>query len=203
MAPPGTGRHRRETRPDPARSVSGSSAHEMRSPLQLTDDPHGPRGEPQFFAARLLGRHLPLLTLPCTGTGEADLGALGEGALVLFCFAGLDVADTDDTDVGFCRAYNEHLLELVALGAKLAGVCCSEIEPLEAFAAREGVTFPLYSDPDLRLGSLLGLPSASLEGRRGYERLSLVARRGKIEKVFHPAPARDVNAVLAWISEHS
>ena len=74
----------------------------MRTSLQLVDDPHSPRGESQFFAARLLGRHLPLLKLPCVGSGEADLGSLDEGTLVLFCFAGVGPSDEPPTDAERC-----------------------------------------------------------------------------------------------------
>ena len=48
----------------------------------------------------------------------------------------------------------------------------------------------------------MGLPTFEAGGMRLYRRLTLVARRGTIEKVFYPVfpPDRNASEVLAWLA---
>lgn len=71
------------------------------------------------------------------------------------------------------------------------------------FVAREQIPFPLLSDSDLRLAAALRLPTFEVAGMTLYRRLTLVAERCAIVKVFYPVfpPDRDATAVLAWLAE--
>ena len=62
--------------------------------------------------------------------------------------------------------------------------------------------FPVISDPELRLRDAIGLPTFEIAGMTLYKRLALVARDGRIAKVFYPVfpPDRNADEVLAWIS---
>jgi len=70
-----------------------------------------------------------------------------------------------------------------------------------AFAARVGLRYRLISDPKRELGSALGLPTFTASGRTFYRRVTLLAVRGSIVKVFYPIeePARNGLDVLEWL----
>ena len=61
--------------------------------------------------------------------------------------------------------------------------------------------FPVVSDPDLRLGAALGLPTFEISGLTLYKRFTLVAEDARIVKVFYPVFPPDANAgdVLRWL----
>jgi peroxiredoxin len=61
--------------------------------------------------------------------------------------------------------------------------------------------FPVIADPDRRLGAALRLPTFEIAGLTLYKRVTLVAERGRIEKVFYPVfpPDRNAADVLAWL----
>ena len=62
--------------------------------------------------------------------------------------------------------------------------------------------FPVVSDERLELGRALGLPTFTVHGLMLYKRVTLVAERGEVEKVFYPVfpPDRNAEEVLAWMS---
>ncbi len=57
----------------------------------------------------------------------------------------------------------------------------------------------------LLLADRLGLPTFEADGLRLYRRLTLIARRGCIERVFYPvrSPARHAAEVLEWLQRQS
>jgi peroxiredoxin len=61
--------------------------------------------------------------------------------------------------------------------------------------------FPVIADPRLRLRAALRLPAFELHGVTYLRRLSLVAERGVIVKVFYPVfpPDRHAAEVLTWL----
>jgi peroxiredoxin len=60
----------------------------------------------------------------------------------------------------------------------------------------------LLSDPELQLARELELPTFELDAARWYQRLTLVASGGRIEKAFFPvsSAAGSVGQVIAWLS---
>jgi peroxiredoxin len=159
----------------------------------------------------LLGAALPSLRLESTA-GEADLGVLATGLLVLFVYphaTGLPDAPVPGWDTlpgargctaQSCGFRDEHD-RVAELGANIAGLSVQTVEEQRQFAARVGLRFPLISDPALRLATALRLPTFTAGDRTFYERLTLVAAEGRIVKVFHPVPAPERNAgdVLRWL----
>jgi peroxiredoxin len=93
--------------------------------------------------------------------------------------------------------------ELRALGKRVAGVSTQSLEDQIEFAERNGMPFPVLSDPARELGSALGLPTFEIEGHVLYKRLALIAEGGRILKVFYPVFPPDENAddVLRWLRE--
>ncbi len=163
-------------------------------------------------ADHLPGLAVPSLTLPAVGGGDLDLAGLAGGLLVTYIYprtgspgAALPAGWDDVPGARGCTpqscAYRDALAELEALGATVAGISAQSGDEQAEFAAREHIPFPLLSDPDLRIGAALGLPTFEIAGLTLYKRLTLVAERGKIIKAFYPVfpPDRDAAGVIAWL----
>jgi peroxiredoxin len=84
----------------------------------------------------------------------------------------------------------------------VVGVSAQSAAEQAEFAAREHIPFPLLSDPSLRLAAALRLPTFEVAGMTLYRRLTLIAERGAIVKVFYPVfpPDRDAAEVLGWLA---
>ncbi|HKG95780.1 MAG TPA: peroxiredoxin [Gemmatimonadaceae bacterium] len=163
-------------------------------------------------AAHLVGMALPALSLPSTGGRTVDLSALGPGPVVLYCYprtgrpdrdppAGWDLVPGARGCTPQSCAYRDHHGELRALGAQLFGVSTQDPAYQAEMAARLHLPFEVLSDEALRLTAALGLPTLELDGWTLLRRLTMVARGGRIEKVFYPVfpPDADAGRVLAWL----
>jgi peroxiredoxin len=97
--------------------------------------------------------------------------------------------------------FRDHAAELGAFGARVAGLSAQPLEEQVEFAERNGMPFPVISDPELALGSALNLPTFDIAGLRLYKRMALVVEQGLIVKVFYPVfpPDRNAADVLAWL----
>jgi peroxiredoxin len=91
--------------------------------------------------------------------------------------------------------------ELAKLGVRVAGLSVQSLDDQREFAERNHMPFPVVSDPDLRLGTALGLPTFEISGLTLYKRCTLVAEDARIVKVFYPVFPPDANAgdVLRWL----
>ena len=98
-------------------------------------------------------------------------------------------------------AFRDHAQELAGLGALVAGLSAQTLDDQIEFAERTHMPYPVLADPELRAAQALGLPTFSIAGHRLYRRLALVARRGRIEKVFYPVfpPDRNAGDVVAYL----
>jgi peroxiredoxin len=167
-------------------------------------------------ADHLMGMALPALPLPATSGGAVDLAeaAAVAGTLVLYVYPrtgtpGQPSPDGWDAIPGArgCTpqscAFRDHHAELRGLGADVLGLSAQPAEEQAAFAAREQLPFPLLSDPGLQLAEALRLPTFEVGGMRLYKRITLIAERGAIAKVFYPVypPDRNAAEVLAWLRE--
>ena len=83
----------------------------------------------------------------------------------------------------------------------VAGLSVQSLDDQREFAERNHMPFPVVSDPDLRLGAALGLPTFEISGLTLYKRCTLVAEDARIVKVFYPVFPPDANAgdVLRWL----
>jgi peroxiredoxin len=93
--------------------------------------------------------------------------------------------------------------ELAKLGVRVAGLSVQSLDDQREFAERNHMPFPVVSDPDLRLGTALGLPTFEISGLTLYKRCTLVAEDARIVKVFYPVFPPDANAgdVLRWLQD--
>ncbi|MHB8469057.1 MAG: peroxiredoxin [Gaiellaceae bacterium] len=98
-------------------------------------------------------------------------------------------------------AFRDVHSELTALGVRVAGLSSQDLDDQLEFAERNHMPFPVVSDPQRKLGEALRLPTFELEGFTLYKRLTLVAERSRIVKVFYPVFPPDANAgdVLGWL----
>jgi peroxiredoxin len=100
-------------------------------------------------------------------------------------------------------AFRDAYAELSALGARVHGLSAQPPAEQREFAERERIPYPLLSDPELRLGRALGLPTFQAGGMTLYKRLTLVARAGRVAHVIYPVfpPGSDAGAALALLSD--
>ncbi|HEY6961693.1 MAG TPA: peroxiredoxin [Gaiellaceae bacterium] len=99
-------------------------------------------------------------------------------------------------------AFRDHAAELADLGApRIAGLSAQSLDRQLEFAERNHIPYPVIADPELRLRDALRLPTFDVAGHTLYKRLALVARGGRIAKVFYPVfpPDRNAADVIAWL----
>jgi peroxiredoxin len=174
--------------------------------------PDLPAPEDDGAADHLPGLAVPSLTLPSVAGEDLDLARLAGDLLVAYLYprtgtpgVALSAGWDDVPGARGCTpqscAYRDALAELDALGATVVGISAQSSDEQAEFAAREQIPFPLLSDPDLRLGAALGLPTFEAAGMTLYKRLTLVVERGEIIKAFYPVfpPDRDAAEVIAWL----
>jgi peroxiredoxin len=166
-------------------------------------------------AERLVGAAIPALALESTG-GRVDLADLAAGLLVLFVYphaTGLPDSPVPGWDLipgargctAQACAFRDHHERLRNLGAEVAGLSVQAVEQQRRFASRVGLQYRLISDPTRRLARAVDLPTFTAEGQAFYRRLTLVARRGEVVKIFSPVLAPEANAeeVAAWLETES
>ena len=173
-----------------------------------------PVPEDDGAADHLVGMALPRLRLPSTLGDTADLAELANSLLVAYVYPRTgtpgEPLPTGWNDIPGARgctpqscAYRDSLAEFSALGATVIGISAQSPEEQAEFAEREHISFPLLSDSGLKLADELQLPTFKTEEMTLYKRLTLVAEKGKIVKVFYPVfpPDRNASEVLAWLAE--
>ena len=159
----------------------------------------------------LLGQMLPQLTLE-SSQGPVSLRALSQERLVLYVYprtgrpdqsvpAGWDAIPGARGCTPQSCAFRDHAGDLAERGAPVAGLSAQSLDDQLEFAERNRMPFPVVSDEALELGRALGLPTFEVEGVTLYKRVTLVAERGRIVKVFYPVFPPDLNAVevLRWL----
>jgi peroxiredoxin len=160
----------------------------------------------------LEGRELPEVELSSTAGPAVGLREAAADTLVLYVYPatgtpGVAMPEGWD-DIPGARgctpqncAFRDHAAELTELGARVHGLSAQPLEEQREFAERESMSYPLLNDAELLLARALGLPTFEVEGRRLYKRLTLVARAGRVEKVFYPVfpPGADAGQVVTWL----
>jgi peroxiredoxin len=160
----------------------------------------------------LTGRAVPPVTLEATTGPAVDLLAAAAGTLVVYVYPrtgipGEPLPDGWDQIPGArgCTpencSFRDRAAEFAELGADVLGLSAQDFEEQREFAERERMPYPLLNDAGLTLAARLGLPAFDVAGLRLYRRLTLIVRRGRIERVFYPVfpPDTHVDEVLAWL----
>jgi peroxiredoxin len=162
-------------------------------------------------ADHLAGLEIPNVVLP-SSQGPVDLAELAARRLVLYVYpragtpgrampAGWDQIPGARGCTPQSCGFRDHVDDLAAHGAVVAGLSAQSIEDQVEFAVRNRIPYPVISDEWLELERWLGLPTFAVEGMTLYARLALVAERGRIVKVFYPVfpPDRNAEEVLQWL----
>lgn len=163
-------------------------------------------------ADHLTGMAIPSVRLTSTLGVEVDLADAAQNRVVVYVYPRtgrpgepLPVGWDDIPGARGCTpqscAFRDHAADFAARGVELIGVSAQSPDDQLEFAARESIPYPLLSDRSLELAAALGLPTFDVAGMRLYRRLTLIARRGRVEKVFYPVfpPDRNAAEVLAWL----
>ena len=162
--------------------------------------------------AHLPGIRLPSVPLLSTSGRMVDL-ALLRGRTVLYCYPRTGRPHVEPplgwNEIPGARgctpqscAFRDHYRELAALGAAVFGLSTQDTEYQREAAARLDLPFELLSDSELALARALRLPTFEIEFMTLIERVTLILREGRIEKVFYPVFPPDKNAkdVIDWLA---
>jgi peroxiredoxin Q/BCP len=130
------------------------------------------------------GDPAPDFTLPASGGREVSLAGLKGKVFVLYFYPR---ADTPGCTKEAC-AFQEALPQLGKIGVTVIGVSKDKMKPIEKFAEKYHLTFPLASDPEATVIEAYGAwAEKSMYGRTymGIERSTvLVNQAGKIAKIW-------------------
>jgi peroxiredoxin len=167
-------------------------------------------------ADHLPGAEVPSLRLTSTEGDLIDLALATQATLVIYCYprtgrpgenppAGWDEIPGARGCTPQACAFRDHHHELRQLGASILGLSAQPIDEQREFANRVQLPYALASDPALSFARALDLPTFSLGPLHLYRRLTLIARRGRVAKVFYPIfpPDRNAGDVRNWLADHS
>ena len=144
------------------------------------------------------GDMAPDFEMPATNGRTVSLAAMAGKPFVLYFYP---KADTPGCTKEAC-AFQEALPQLGKIGIDVVGVSPDKIAPIEKFAAKFALTFPLASDETKAVAERYGTwVEKSMYGRKymGIERSTfLVDKTGKIAKIWRKVSvAGHAEAVLA------
>ena len=130
------------------------------------------------------GDKAPDFTMPATGGRTVSATSLKGKPYVLYFYP---KADTPGCTKEAC-AFQEALPQLGKIGIEVIGVSPDKMKPIEKFADKYNLTFPLASDEDKAVAEAYGTwVEKSMYGRKymGMERSTfLVDANGKVAKVW-------------------
>ena len=168
--------------------------------------PDLPVPEDDGAADHLMGRELPDLTL---ASSQGEVNVRDFDVLYVYPRSGRPgvplVRGWDETPgARGCTPQSCAFRDLYPeLGVPVAGLSAQTLDDQLEFAERNRMPFPVVADPERRLGAALALPTFEIEGVTLYKRITLVAERARIVKVFYPVfpPDRNAGDVLDWLRQ--
>jgi peroxiredoxin len=171
-----------------------------------------PVPEDDGAAAHLPGVRIPRLELPTTDQRALDLAEAAQQLLVLYIYPRTgkpgEPLPTGWDEIPGARgctpqscAFRDLYAEIAATGAHTLGLSAQTVAEQHEVAERLDLPYALASDPLLTVAEALDLPTFEVDGMRLYKRLTLIAERGEILKVFYPVfpPDRNAAEVLGWL----
>jgi DNA-binding HxlR family transcriptional regulator/peroxiredoxin len=174
--------------------------------LSATTSPRSPNAR---RVRELVGTVVPLLTLPSTVADESELV---DGTTVVFAYPATGtptplpegwaqipgaVGCTLENRL-FAAAY----ADFARAGVAVRGISTQRPEEQAAFAAAEGLPFPLLSDVELRVAAALRLPTLRAGDVVRLRRLVLVIDADRRVRATR-YPVTDIGAAVRWSLEQS
>lgn len=176
-----------------------------------------PIPEDDGASAHLPGLTIPSVSLKATSGDWVDLSTRGTPWLVVYAYPRTGLPNSEPAGgVAAWNAipgargctpqscsYRDHHQELAELGAEVFGLSTQTTEYQREAVDRLHLPFPLLSDSHLRLAGPLRLPVFLHHATKLLCRLTLVARRGRIEAVHYPVfpPEEDAQWVAGWLRD--
>jgi len=164
-------------------------------------------------ADHLVGSEVPSVSLPATTGGSIDLADATQRLTVVYLYPrtgtpgeplppGWDMIPGARGCTPQSCAFRDHASELASLGARIIGISAQSPVDQAEFAEREHIPYPLLSDSELTLAGEMDLPTFQTSGMHLYKRLTFVAARRRVEKVFYPIfpPQRNADDVRDWLA---
>ncbi|MEM6500863.1 MAG: peroxiredoxin [Cyanobacteria bacterium P01_C01_bin.89] len=162
-------------------------------------------------ANHLQGMALPAMSLIATNNKSVDIHKL-PGLVVFYVYPMTGRPDTQLPD-GWASipgargctpqscAFRDHHGELAAFDTQVFGVSTQTTAYQQEAKERLHLPFDLLSDTTHQLKASIQLPTFEVAGMELYKRITLIARDGKICKVFYPVfpPDENAEAVLNWV----
>lgn len=130
------------------------------------------------------GDPAPDFTMPASGGRTVSLAGLRGRPFVLYFYP---KADTPGCTKEAC-AFQEALPQLGGIGIEVIGVSRDKMKPIEKFAGKYGLQFPLASDAETQVAEAYGVwVEKSMYGRKymGLERSTfLIDKEGRIARIW-------------------
>ena len=163
----------------------------------------------------LWGKSLPNIVLDSTSGKSLNISSI-KSNVVFYCYPmtgqpGVKLPDGWDSIPGArgCTpqscSFRDHYQELQRLNTQVYGISTQESATQIEAATRLHLPFELLSDADFRLTTALQLPTFEVDHKRLIKRLTLIAKEGKIVKVFYPVfpPHQNADDVVDWLKQQS
>jgi len=174
-----------------------------------------PRPKDDGGARHLKGMALPDLELPSTRNRRVNLSTVSAPRIVIYAYPMTGRPDRQLPqgwdDIPGARGctpetcgFRDHHKDLAKLHAEVFGVSTQDTAYQQEMVARLEVPFEVLSDERMAFARALNLPTFTVDGMTLLKRLTIVARRGRIEHVFYPVFPPDAHAeeVIAWLKQH-
>ncbi len=164
----------------------------------------------------LLNAKIPSIHLPTTAQTTCNLASL-QGWLVLFCYPMTGSPDqpmpaewhwNDIPGARGCTpqacSYRDHIAQLETFDAQVFGLSTQSTNAQIEASQRLHLPYPLLSDSALTFTNALKLPTFNIDDLVFNKRVTIIALNGVIQHYFYPVfpPDKDVDHVIAWLSEH-
>jgi peroxiredoxin len=174
-----------------------------------------PRPKDDGGARHLKGTALPDLELPSTRNRRVNLSTVSAPRIVIYAYPMTGRPDRQLPqgwdDIPGARGctpetcgFRDHHKDLAKLHADVFGISTQDTAYQQEMVKRLEVPFEVLSDERMAFARALNLPTFTVDGMTLLKRLTIVARRGRIEHVFYPVFPPDAHAeeVIAWLKQH-
>ncbi len=135
------------------------------------------------------------------------LRMLASGWLVIYCYPGAPkdgAPESHREDIRQHEAFSRRVEEFRRRAVSIAALSSQPEEEQIPTKFLLDLRHHLLLDPELALAKYLGLPTATIGGRRCYSRRTIIIREGRIERVLRSDsdPSRSPYQVEAWMQTH-